>query len=165
MNDYFSMYFAFSLIVFLGAMIAQTTLLHFFTIGGVKPDLVLIIVTYLGLIEGPNLGCLSGFSLGLFEDAYSGMSLGGVNALSKTVIGFLSGLVGKRLYTQSLFAHIICVGLGTVLDAVLNLSIHGLENGWKSLVLYETAYNMACCPWIVMLFRFGERHLRPKSSF
>lgn len=160
------MYFAFSLLVFLCAMIIQTTLLHFFTIGGVKPDLVLIIVIYLGLIEGPNLGCLSGFSLGLFEDAYSGITLGGANALSKTIVGFLSGLVGKRLYTQSLFAHMICVGLGTILDALLSLSIHhDFGPGWKSFMLYETVYNMACCPWIVLLFRFGERHLRPKSPF
>ena len=146
-------------------MIVQTTLLHYFTIGGVKPDLVLIIVIYLGLIEGPNLGCLSGFSLGLFEDAYSGISLGGANALSKTIVGFLSGLVGKRLYTQSLFAHMICVGIGTILDVLLNLSLHGFNPGWKSLVLYESLYNMFCCPWIVLLFRFGERHLRRKNLF
>lgn len=161
------MYFVFSLLVFLGAMIVQTTLLQFLTIGGVKPDLVLVIVIYLGLIEGPNIGCLSGFSLGLFEDAYSGMSLGGVNALSKTIVGFLSGLLGKRLYTQGLFAPMICVGLGTVLDVLLSLSLslHGFTPGWKSLLIYETLYNMLCCPWIVMLFRFGDRHLRRKSSF
>jgi rod shape-determining protein MreD len=159
------MYFAFSLIVFLCAMIVQTTLLQFLTVAGVKPDLVLVIVIYLGLIEGPNLGCLSGFSLGLFEDAYSGISLGGVNALSKTIVGFLSGLLGKRLYTQSLFAHMICVGVGTVLDVLLSLSLHGFHPGWKSLLFYESLYNMLCCPWIVMLFRFGDRHLRRKSSF
>jgi rod shape-determining protein MreD len=160
------MYFVFSLVVFLCAMIVQTTLLNFFTIDGVKPDLVLIIVIYLGLMEGPNLGCLGGFSLGLFEDVYSGISLGGVNALSKTIAGFLSGLLGKRLYTQSLFTPIICVGLGTVLDVLLGVSMHkDFSQGWERTLLYESIYNMLCCPWIVMIFRFGERHLRQKSSF
>ncbi|PID57859.1 rod shape-determining protein MreD [candidate division KSB3 bacterium] len=159
------MYFAFSLIVFLGAMIAQTTLLNFFTIHGVKPDLVLIIVVYLGLIEGPNPGCLSGFSFGLFEDVYSGISLSGVNALSKTISGFLGGLLGKHLYTQSFVVPVICVGLGTVLDVLLCVGLYqDFTPEWKRILVYESIYNMLCCPLIVMIFRFGERHLRRRTS-
>ena len=157
------MYVAFTLIIFLCAMIIQTSILHFFTIGGVKPDLILIIVVYLGLVKGSDVGCLSGFFFGLVEDAYS-MMYRGANAFTKTILGFICGLGGKRLYTQSLFSHVLCVGFGTVVDVILLLSINGFVPNWKKLVLYKTFYNMFCCPFIVYIFRFGEQRLSKKSS-
>jgi rod shape-determining protein MreD len=157
------MYVAFTLIIFLCAMVIQTSILHFFTIGGVKPDLILIIVVYLGLVKGSDVGCLSGFFFGLVEDAYSKMDLG-TNALTKTFLGFLCGLGGKRLYTQSLFSHILCLGIATIVDVVLLLSIKGFVPHWKKLVLYETLYNIICCPFIMYIFRFGEQRLSKKSS-
>ena len=157
------MYAAFTLIVFFCAMVIQTSVLHFFTIGGVKPDLILIIVVYLGLMKGSDVGCVSGFLFGLVEDAYSGMYFG-TNALAKTVLGFLCGMTGKRLYTQSLFAHMLCVVIGTGIHAMIILSVHGFGAHWQKLLLYEILYNMICCPWIVFLFRFGEQRLHVKSS-
>ena len=158
------MYVAFTLIIFLCTMVIQTSLLHyFFGIGGIKPDLVLLIVVYLGLVKGADAGCLSGFFFGLIEDAFSGMFLG-ANAFTKTIIGFFCGLVGKRLYTQSLFSHILCVGIGTVVDAVLLLSIHGFVSNWREIILYETVYNLVCCPCVVYLYRFGEQRLNLQSS-
>ena len=157
------MYIAFTLIIFLGAMVIQTSILHFFSIGGSKPDLVLIIVVYLGLINGSDVGCVSGFFFGLIEDVYSGMFLGS-NALTKTIVGFFCGLGGKRLYTQSLFSHILCVGIGSALEVILLLSFNGFVPYWKELVLYETLYNMLCCPFIVKIFRFGEQRMGRKTS-
>ena len=157
------MYVAFSLIIFLCAMVIQTSVLHFFNIEGVKPDLVLLIVVYLGLVKGSDIGCLSGFFFGLIEDAYSRMYLGS-NAFTKTLLGFFCGLGGRRLYTQSLFSHVLCVGLGTIVDVVILLSINGFIPNWKKLILYETLYNVAICPFIVYIFRFGERRFNTKSS-
>ena len=86
-------------------MVVQTSVLRFFTIGGIKPDLVLVIVVYLGLMKGADVGCGSGFLFGLIEDAYS--LYFGANALTKTIVGFVCGIAGKRLYTQSLFTHLL----------------------------------------------------------
>jgi len=105
-------------------------------IGGAKPDLILILVVWLGLVKGSNVGCISGFFFGLFEDGYSGMSLGS-NALTKTILGFFCGLSGKRLYTQSLFSHILCVGIGSVVDIMLLLGINGFVQKWETLLLSE----------------------------
>ena len=157
------MYVVFTLIIFLCAMVIQTTILHFLDLGGVKPDLVVIIVVYLGLVKGSDSGCASGFFFGLVEDIFSGMHLGS-NAFTKTIIGFFCGFSGKHLYTQSLFSHVLCVGLSTAVDVILLLSINGFTLNWKNLVLYETLYNMICCPCIVYIFRFGERRLDIKSS-
>jgi rod shape-determining protein MreD len=157
------MYVAFTLIIFLGAMVIQTSILQYLHLEGSKPDLILIIVVYLGLIKGSDVGCVSGFFFGLVEDVYSGMSLGS-NALTKTIIGFFCGLVGKRLYTQSLFSHILCVGLGSVVEIIVLLSVNGFVTHWRELVLYETLYNIICCPFIVQIFRFGEQRMGKKFS-
>ncbi len=158
------MFVAFTLIIFLCAMILQTSdLLELIKIGGAKPDLILILVVWLGLVKGSNVGCISGFFFGLFEDGYSGMSLGS-NALTKTILGFFCGLSGKRLYTQSLFSHILCVGIGSVVDIMLLLGINGFVQKWETLLLYKTLYNIVCCPFIVYILRFGEQRLKSKSS-
>ncbi|MBD3304768.1 rod shape-determining protein MreD [candidate division KSB3 bacterium] len=157
------MYVAFTVIIFLVAMVLQTTVFHLIQIGGVKPDLVLILVVYFGLTKGSDIGCVSGFAFGLIEDMFSGMSLG-ANALTKTIVGFLCGFSGKHLYTQSLVTHILCVGVSTIIDVLLLFSIHGFLLDWENILIYETIYNMICCPWIVYLLRFGERRLRTRSS-
>lgn len=157
------MYAAFTLIFFLIAIVLQTSVLKHVVV--IKPDLILIIVVYLGLVRGSNIGCASGFFFGLIEDVCSvGTDLGS-NALTKTIIGFFCGISGKRLYTQSLFSQILCVGLGTVVDVILLLSIKGFGSvpNWKQLLLYETLYNIMCCPFIVFLFRQGEKRLGVKT--
>lgn len=153
------MYIAFTCVVFLAAMVVQTSLLRYVSIGGVRPDLVLIIVVYLGLIRGADIGSLSGFFFGLFEDAFSGTFLG-ANALSKTIIGFLCGLLGKRLYTQSYFSHALSIGLGTVIDILLLSSIHGFSSRWQTLLVYEMLYNLVSCPFVIAIFRYGERYVK-----
>lgn len=157
------MYIVFTCMVFLGAMVVQTSLLRYVSIGGVRPDLVLIIVVYLGLVRGPDAGSLSGFVFGLFEDAYSGGLLG-ANALIKTLLGFACGLLGKRLYTQSLLSHFLCVGVGTVANVTILSSLHGFAPEWRTVLMYEVLYNLLCCPVIVALYRYGERFLKPKTS-
>jgi rod shape-determining protein MreD len=157
------MYAVFTLIIFLIAIVLQTSVLKHIVV--IKPDLILVIVVYLGLVRGSNIGCVSGFFFGLVEDACSiGTNLG-ANALTKTVIGFFCGISGKRLYTQSLFSQILCVGLGTVVDVILLLSIKGFGSvpNWKQLLLYETLYNIICCPLIVFIFRQGEKRLGVKT--
>jgi rod shape-determining protein MreD len=157
------MYVIFTIIVFIGAIVLQTSILHFIPIGGIIPDLVLVIIVYLGLLRGPETGCFSGFVFGLMQDALSNVPLGS-NALSKTIIGFLCGMSGRRLYTQSLFSQILCIGFSTVVDVVLQLSIQGFGEEWRHMLLYETLYNILCCPFIVFIFRQGEKRLGVNAS-
>ncbi len=155
------MYIAFTCIVFLGAMVVQTSLLRYVSVGGIRPDLVLIIVVYLGLVRDRRWGVSAAF-FGLVEDAYSGFL--GANALIKTIVGFSCGLIGKRLYTQSLFSHILCVGIGTVANVLILSSLHGFVPHWRTTLVYEMLYNLLCCPVIVAIYRYGERYLKHNTS-
>lgn len=157
------MYTLFTLLVFIGTMVLQTSVFPRIPIGGMKPDLVIIIVVYLGLVKGAEVGSLSGFAFGLVEDVISGTYLGS-NALAKTIIGFLCGVGGKRLYTHSMFSQILCVGLSSVVNIALRLSIHGFGAEWRQILLYETVYTLLCCPFLVIVFRQAEKQLKTSSS-
>jgi rod shape-determining protein MreD len=65
-------------------------------IADVAPDIPLIVVVMLALRRGPEFGCGAGFVAGLLQDAATGGLLG-VQALTKSVIGFAIGALGGRL--------------------------------------------------------------------
>jgi rod shape-determining protein MreD len=162
------MYVIFTLLVLVGSLVLQTSFFPIIAPKMVIPDLILVIVVYLGLTRGSDTGCTAGFFFGIIEDLCTKRIYLGSNALSKTLVGFFCGLSGKRLYTQSLFSQILCVIVGTVVDILLLLSINGFVANWKQIIFYETLYNLICCPFIVFIFRQGEKRLRvqtPPSRF
>jgi len=151
------MYLALTLIIVLGAMVVQTSVFPLLSLA-VKPDLLLVIVVYLGLRKGPEIGCCSGFTFGMMQDAVSEIQFGS-SAFVKTILGFLSGVAGKQLYTQSVFTHILCVGFSTVISELILSGLQGFQSNWQQVLIYETCYNILCCPVIVGLFRGGEKRL------
>lgn len=76
--------------------VAHATLGPALRIADVAPDIPLIVVVMLALRRGPEFGCGAGFLAGLLQDAATGGLLG-VQALTKSIIGFGIGAVGGRL--------------------------------------------------------------------
>jgi rod shape-determining protein MreD len=76
--------------------VAHATLGPALRIADVAPDIPLIVVVMLALRRGPEFGCGAGFLAGLLQDAATGGLLG-VQALTKSVIGFAIGALGGRL--------------------------------------------------------------------
>jgi rod shape-determining protein MreD len=85
----------------LGGGLAQGSVAPALRIGGVAPDIPLILTVLLALNRGPEVGCLSGFAVGLLQDVAAG-GIVGVQALTKALVGFGAGLIGERLYTSPL---------------------------------------------------------------
>jgi thiamine transporter ThiT len=52
-----------------GGSLAQSSVVPSWSIGGVMPDLPLIMTALIALRRGPETGCLAGFASGLFQDA------------------------------------------------------------------------------------------------
>lgn len=77
-----------------GALVLQTTLARFLVRGAVGVDLVLVAVVYLSLRAGPTAGIVSGTVAGLAQDALT-TGIVGVGSLGKTIVGYLSGTVGR----------------------------------------------------------------------
>ncbi|MEM8599528.1 MAG: rod shape-determining protein MreD, partial [Bacteroidota bacterium] len=75
----------------LGVVLLQWLLLSRLPIYGVTPDAVLLFVTVAALRYGRVQGALAGFSMGLIADLLINPSLLGLQAFSKTIIGFVAG--------------------------------------------------------------------------
>ena len=83
------------------ALALQTTLAWYATRGAVAVDLVLVAVVYVALTSGPTAGLLAGTLGGLAQDALVSGGITGIGGLAKTLVGFLTGVVG----TQFIVAH------------------------------------------------------------
>jgi len=98
--------------------IFQATSLNCLSILGIKPDLLLILVIFLGLHKGPLPGAGYGFLAGILLDIFSPAPLG-TNALSKTVLGFLAGAVASLLYFEAPFIQGLLLFLGMFLEGLI----------------------------------------------
>ncbi|MCO6466125.1 MAG: rod shape-determining protein MreD [Bradyrhizobiaceae bacterium] len=74
--------------------VVHVVFLRFIAVGSITPDLMLILVVWVALIEGQFTGTIAGFACGLLFDAISGDVIG-TNALAKTIAGFVAGYFFK----------------------------------------------------------------------
>ncbi|OYD17549.1 rod shape-determining protein MreD [candidate division WOR-3 bacterium JGI_Cruoil_03_44_89] len=87
------------------ACIVQSTLVQFISIGRAVPDLILIVICYVGLFHGKK-AMWYGFGTGLFVDLYTIRGFG-YNILVKTAIGWLLGYFSNYLYKKKILAQSI----------------------------------------------------------
>ena len=72
---------------------------------GTAIDLVLIVVVYVAIKSGPSTGLLAGTVAGLIQDALSSGILG-IGGLAKTMVGFLSGVLGHAVHRDRAAAEV-----------------------------------------------------------
>jgi len=140
------------------ALILQTTVVDFFRVYSIKPDLVLLVVIFLGFMYGKRDGMLAGFLGGLFSDLAAGSYIG-LNIVSYLAAGYLAGMGENNFYKDNVFvASVICV-IGTLLSQLVYYLLllflivdvpvlHGIKiivgvalyNGFLTLILYRWFY-------------------------
>lgn len=74
------------------AVVLQVTVVNRLPLPGAPPDLVLVVVVVVGLLEGSRTGMLVGFTAGLLADLSGDAELGRL-ALVHVVVGYLAGLL------------------------------------------------------------------------
>src|SRR5919107_197441 len=102
-------------IVALAAALAlQTTVAGLTVGGGTAVNLVLVAVVFVALSFGPVPGLLAGSAGGIVQDALAGGIIG-VGGLSKTIVGFLVGVLGAQfIVAQTLPRLVMFVGATVV---------------------------------------------------
>src|SRR5262245_15539008 len=100
-----------------GGSLAQWNLVPAFSVGGVTPDLPLILTVLLALRHGPETGCLVGFVAGFLQDMAGG-GLIGVQALTKALAGFGMGLLVGRFWVGSPLVQVPGLVLLTVAEGL-----------------------------------------------
>ena len=101
--------FVFLLIYFL-----QANFFNFFTIAGIKPNLFVILVLFLGLFAGKKLGTCCGVIFGILLDVFIGKNIGATGILLG-IVGFLGGYLDKNFSKDSKITIILMVAGTTLL--------------------------------------------------
>ncbi len=110
------------LLMTFGGSLAQWSVVQALSVGGVTPDLPLILTVLLALRRGPETGCLVGFVAGLLQDTAGG-GLVGVQALTKAVAGFAMGLLVGRLWVASPLVQVPGLVLLTVAEGLVRYGL------------------------------------------
>jgi rod shape-determining protein MreD len=104
------------------ALALQTTLARYVR-GTAAVDLVLVLVVYVALTSGPVTGLLTGTFAGLVQDFLS-TGIIGIGSLAKTIIGFLTGIIGTQfIVAQSIPRFLVFFG-ATLLHAVVFMGLY-----------------------------------------
>jgi rod shape-determining protein MreD len=74
----------------------QAGLLEPLSLGGIKPDLALVLIYIIGLTTGPTEAALAGTAIGLVQDIGSA-SFFGFAGLTRGLIGLSAGELGRRV--------------------------------------------------------------------
>ena len=107
------------------ALVLQTTMARFLVRGIFAVDLVLVVVVYVALTSGPAMGLLSGTCAGLVQDALSS-SVIGIGGLAKTIVGFLTGIIGTQFIVLRPLPRFVVFFAATALHAVVFMGLYVL---------------------------------------
>jgi rod shape-determining protein MreD len=105
----------------------QTTLSTLGFASGTAIDLVLIVVVYVAIKSGPSTGLLAGTVAGLIQDALSSGILG-IGGLAKTIVGFLSGVLGTQFIVTAPLPRFLILIMATALHAAIFMGLYTLLN-------------------------------------
>lgn len=106
------LFFRYLLIIII-ALILQVTVLSYYPLWGITPDLLLITVVMSGSFSGTKIGGLSGFIAGILQDIFINLNTG-IFTLVKLIIGFISGITGKITFRENIFLPGILVFLFSI---------------------------------------------------
>lgn len=135
----------------------ETVVIDLFTIGGIKPDFILIVSIYGGLCLNKNTAAGIGFTFGFIQDALS-FKLMGVNSLSKCLIGFSIGSLREKILAENLLVQYFFTFIATFLNGIifllilkglLSMEIETLSFFWSLLI--QGIYNSLLAPPIFLL--------------
>lgn len=99
----------------------HVVLLDLVSVGGITPDLLLILVVWITLAEGRFIGLFAGFAIGLLFDIIS-FDVIGLNALVKTIVAFIAGWFyreGKFEQTVGRFRFLFIIFLSSMIHNLI----------------------------------------------
>ena len=148
----------------------QTSLLPYFSLAGIVPNIMLILVVSYAYIVGQKEGMLLGFFVGLLMDLFCG-ELMGPYALFYTYIGYFSGFFHFTYYTEIIILPLILI---VGLDFVFNMGIYvmffllrnRLDFGFyfSHIIIPEMIYTLAVGVFLYKILHAVFRHKKPEIS-
>lgn len=110
------------------ALAAQTTLSGLFVGRTIAVNLVLVAVVYCALAFGPVTGMFAGMIGGLAQDALAG-GIVGLGGLTKTVIGFVVGLLSAQFNLSSTIPRLVMFVAATFVHQLMLAGLQRITGG------------------------------------
>lgn len=157
------------------------TSVDFFRLGDIKPDFILLLTVYFAMYRGPFAGLWVGFLGGLLQD----VNLGGVadpatgmahyyigtHALSKTLVGYLTGKMSKEINKDSmvvLFSLILAVSLVNGILTFFNVAVFHNSVAAQSIItiiIPEMIYNSILSLVWFKLLKWLLPQIEPRQAY
>lgn len=160
-----------TVIAILGAALLQVAIAPYIAVGSIVPNLLLLVVVTLALVEGPRAGASAGFAAGLVFDLLGSGPMGPM-ALVLTVVGYVTGSLQVNMFAEGwlLPATVVFLG-GLVTEVSYGLVLMLLGSGapfWATFghvmvpgAVYNGALALLIYPWLARRLRRD----RPMQTF
>jgi len=130
------------------SLLLESTVFSTYHLWGIMPDMVLLFVVFISILDGRRAGAIYGFACGLLIDLYLARYVG-VNGLSLAFTGYITGLLRRLVYPEHLLAPLIAVAAGTIINQLGTLAVMyligaqvGVTIGYALGVLMQMGFNM-----------------------
>ncbi len=135
------------------ALVLQTTLSRLLIGGTIAVNLVLVAVVYLALAYGPVTGLLAGMVGGLAQDAIGGAVVG-IGGLSKTLVGFVVGVLGAQFIVSQTVPRFVMFVAATLVHELVFEALRALIEGRSFAPHYSAALVQALVNAVVGVMAF-----------
>ena len=143
-------------------------------IGGIVPNLILLITSIYGFMHGERAGVITGFVLGILFDVFIGNVIG-LHALILMYIGYINGKFCGIYYPEDIKLPLGLISLsnitGSVLEYIFTYLIRGrLHFGYYLIhiilpeILYTIVLTLLIYPIIVVIFNAFEKSSKKKEA-
>lgn len=143
-------------------VVLQSTILKNVRIFDVKPDFALVIFLLTSTRQGSFKAQMTGFTTGLVQDFLS-LSPIGFNALIRTVLGYLYGLLKGKLFIDPIFFPILIAVVGTLFKYLFSyilmamfISSAAAATVFSSHMWIEMGINSFFAPFIFALLKLAR---------
>ncbi len=154
-----------------GALVLQVGVAPHLAISGVVPNLFLLVVITLAMLEGRSAGAAAGFAAGLLFDLL-GTGPVGAAALVFSVTGYIAGSLSEHMFAESWLMPVTVVfvaSLSAELAYALVLTVLGAGSpfwsAFASVILPAAVYNSVLALLVYPLLARFLRRGRPMTTF
>ena len=153
------------------ASLLQIALAPYIAIGGVVPNVLLLVVVTLALVEGPAAGAAAGFGAGLIFELLGSGPIGPM-VLVLTVTGYMAGLLHENMFAEGWLLPLTVMAVASLASTLAyGLMLDFLGAGGPFLLtfftkilpeaIYDTALALLVYPWLARFLRQD----RPMTTF
>lgn len=127
----------------------QTTLLPHMTVWGIKPDMGLVVVAFIGLLAGELEGLLMGVAIGWVMSLFSAGDLW-LNVLTKGGVGLLAGLLGRQVsHVTPTVVGIGLLAISLFVGVVATLALKNIDASQSWWMMQSIVLPQACFDGVV----------------